>query len=113
MKSVIGQLVFLGAMVSLSAALTSCAQGSPAAPVNEITAPQAAAVPTCPNGKIDPGEMCECPAMATTQCALATPMTCDVLMSGTKGNVLCDAKTCTFSLVECMGTATGTAGTSH
>jgi hypothetical protein len=52
---------------------------------------------------------------ATTQCQIAGA-TCDMLMNGFKGPLLCDAKTCTYSMALCTNSAaggSGAAGASH
>jgi hypothetical protein len=118
MNSMVGRLVFWVATTGLSLGMFGCAQGAPAAPANEIPPPVVVEPPKCGNGKMDLGELCDCPVGASTQCQIPGA-TCDMLMNGHKGPLLCDAKTCTYSMALCTssgapGTAgTGSAGASH
>jgi hypothetical protein len=103
MRTSYGQLgsgsLFLSSIFMLVAA---CAEGAPAEPVESIDAPLPMVEPTCGNGKMDPGELCECPKTATQSCALQG-MTCDLMMNGTTGLLLCDAKSCLFNTSMCKG----------
>jgi hypothetical protein len=115
MNSIFGRLVFAGAAMVFSVGAFGCAQGAPAAPAMEILPPVVVEPPKCGNGKMDMGELCECPMGASTQCQI-TGATCDMLMNGYKGPLLCDAKTCTYSMALCTNSAaggSGAAGASH
>jgi hypothetical protein len=90
-------------------ALSSCAKGSPAAPPQVIEAPAPIVEPKCGNGVLDQGEMCDCTQKGATKCPLPG-MTCDMLMNGFTGMLLCDVtKNCTFNMDLCKS-LTGTAG---
>ncbi|HEY2736130.1 MAG TPA: hypothetical protein VGI70_19165 [Polyangiales bacterium] len=111
MKSMLVRSVFW-VVACFSIGLSGCAQGAPAAPVDDIPPPVAVMAPTCGNGKMDVGELCDCPVGATTQCEITPAATCDMLMNGYTGTLLCDAKTCTYNMSLCTGPGgTGTAGT--
>jgi hypothetical protein len=110
MKSSFGQQKQSGSLFfSILVLVAACAEGAPAAPVDSIEAPLPMMEATCGNGKMDPGEMCECPKTASTTCALQG-MTCDIMMNGTTGLLLCDAKTCLFNTDMCKGPNGGPAG---
>jgi hypothetical protein len=114
MNSMVGRLVFWGAATGLSLGIFGCAKGAPAAPVNEIPPPVVVEPPKCGNGKMDMGELCDC-QMGATLCVIPGA-TCDLLMNGAKGPLLCDAKTCTYNMSMCTSggaAGTGAAGASH
>jgi hypothetical protein len=115
MNSIFGRLVFSVVAMGFSVGAFGCAQGAPAAPANEIPPPVVVEPPKCGNGKMDMGEMCECPMGASTQCKVDT-VTCGMLMNGATGTLLCDAKTCTYVTAMCSSSAaggTGAGGASH
>ena len=109
MRSSIGQLAGKRFIFSMFLLCAACAQGAPAEPVDKIDAPLPVMEPLCGNGKMDPGEMCECPKTAQGICTLPG-MTCDLLMNGTTGLLLCDAKTCLLNTDMCKGPNGGPAG---
>jgi len=94
-------------------AVAACAQGTPAAPVTVVQdAPAIMVAPACGNGKPDMGEMCDCKPGVTLSC-LVEGTTCDMVMSGYTGTLLCDSKSCAFDFSMCapIGAPTGTGGT--
>jgi hypothetical protein len=99
MNSIVGRLGFWFGLLALGA-VAACAQGAPADPVVQIAAPVAVAEPTCGNAKPDMGEMCDCPKGVTTLCVVEGK-TCDMIMNGTTGPLLCDAKLCHFEMSMC------------
>jgi hypothetical protein len=115
MNSIFARLVFCVAASVSSVGAFGCAQGAPAAPANEILPPVVVEPPKCGNGKMDTGELCECMAGASGRCPIMGA-TCDMLMNGFKGPLLCDAKTCTYNMDLCTNSAaggSGAAGASH
>jgi hypothetical protein len=103
------------AVVSLLG-VTGCAKGLPAVPPGmDIEPPTPPPVVLCGNMKLDLGEQCDCPNHNTTGNCAIPGMTCDMIMPGMMGPVLCQATTCLFSTALCTGGpgGTGAGGTGH
>jgi hypothetical protein len=111
MNAIVARLGFWFGLLALGV-VAACAQGAPADPVAEIPAPVVMAEPTCGNGKPDMGEICDCMKGVTTLCTL-DGKTCDMMMNGTTGPLLCNAKTCQFDISMCkpIGGGPGAGGT--
>jgi hypothetical protein len=111
MNAKLGRLGTWFSLLAL-AAVAACAQGEPAVPAIGVEAPAIMVQPTCGNGTPDMGEICDCKPGVSTQC-LVEGKTCDMIMNGATGPLLCDAKTCQFNLSMCAvagGPAAGGAG---
>jgi hypothetical protein len=103
MKSNVGSFRLWAGLVSVC--IASCAQGAPAAPMADILAPVPVMEPNCGNGKFEPalGEMCDCENKDTTTQCVVPDKTCAMLINGSSGQVLCEAKKCIFNLSMCKG----------
>lgn len=91
----------------VSALIASCAEGTDLVQSlgdGGALTPQ----PMCGNGTIETGEMCECPAGASSPCVVRDK-DCSALMAGT-GTLLCDPGTCMYVDDMCHSGAGGTGG---
>jgi hypothetical protein len=112
MEAKLGRLgTWLGSLALT--AVAACAQGAPATPELAVEAPAIMIQPTCGNGMADMGELCDCKPGVTTQCQVEG-RTCDMVMNGATGPLLCDAKTCQFNLSMCsVPGSVGAGGAGH
>jgi hypothetical protein len=90
----------------------ACAQGAPADPLTKIEIPTAPPEILCGNGKMDPGEQCDCTNMSASGQCKVDGVTCAMFKGPmSTGTVLCNAKPlCTLNLDMCSGGPTGAMG---
>lgn len=111
MKPIAKRLAAWSGLIFLTGTL-ACAQGSPAEPPTKIEVPPPPVEVLCGNGKLDPGEQCDCAnPMASGQCKVDGAMCSTFKGPMSTGTVLCNAKPlCTLNLDSCSGGPVGAMG---